>query len=149
MRAHLDGCASCRQELDELAPASAGASSLGSPRGDRRPAGAAAPSSATASSPASSASAASGRAAAARGSCALGRRRALAGAALAAVVIALWPGDETQRAARASRPPARSSTFRDLPPHLHARATLTPRAWGTAIAIDVEGARPACAARSG
>ena len=25
---------------------------------------------------------------------------------------------------------------------MHARATLTPRAWGTAIAIDVEGVRP-------
>ncbi len=138
VRAHLQGCPSCRRELDELVPV-ARRLSLASPEtvvaapappaelgdrvvarvlGERRE-----------------------RRSRRRGArLRLGGAAAFAGAALAAVIIALWPGDE--RGAPRVTPTGEAVAFRGLPAKMQARATLTPRAWGTAIAMDVEGVRP-------
>ena len=138
VRAHLQGCPACRRELDELVPvarrlsqaspeaivaAPAPPAELGDRvvarvRGERRRAAQPAPGARLR----------------------LGGAAAFAGAALAAVIIALWPGDE--RGVPRVTPAGEVVAFRDLPAKVHARATLTPRAWGTAIAVDVEGVRP-------
>ncbi len=142
VRAHLEGCAACRSEERELAPV-AQRLALGSPQEE----------SARAAPPRDLGERVVARVARERrsrrraqrlGALRLAGAGALAGGSLAAAAFTLWPsGDEGPAPAR---PPARVApagevvAFRGLPPGVKMQATVTPRAWGTSIAVNVEGA---------
>jgi putative zinc finger protein len=139
VRAHLDGCAACREEVkSELAPVA------------RRLALASPDELTVAGPPRDLADRVVARVGRERRARRRRRRRAtlrlsaagaLAAGALAATAIALWPSGADQP----GRPPVRVApageqvAFRGVPRGVEMRATLTPRAWGTAVAVDVEG----------
>ena len=141
VRAHLDGCAECRAEERELAPV-AQRLALGSPQ----------EASALPAPPRDLGERVVARVARERRSHRRARRLgalrlsgagALVGGSLAAAAFALWPSGDQDPAP--ARQPARVApagevvAFRSLPPGVKMRATVTPRAWGTSIAVNVEG----------
>jgi hypothetical protein len=142
LRAHLDGCPACRRELDELTPV-ARRLALGSPDAVVPP-------------PAPPPDLGDRVVARVLGERRERRRRrrgtklrlagagALAGAALSAAALALWPGGDgsTARGPIRAMPAGEAVAFRGMPARTKASATLSPRAWGTEIAINVEGMRP-------
>ena len=129
LEAHLEGCAACRAELEELEPV-ARAMPLADPERFAEPA----------QPPAElgkriAATIASERRAARRG-----RRRRIglafgaAAAAAAAAVLATFV-----LTGGSSPSPERQVTFSSLPPGMRIAATLEPRAYGTEIQMYVEG----------
>jgi len=138
VHAHTEGCRGCREELAELAPV-VRRLSLGD--GER-----------VASSPAPPRDLGDrvlarvgrerrSRRARRRRNAVRGSFAAAAAVGVAAVAaIALVPrGDDEPEPARRG-PPAETVAFRGLPPGVSMRATVIPRAWGTAITVSVRGA---------
>jgi anti-sigma factor RsiW len=133
VRAHLDGCPQCRGEAVSLAPV-AQRLSLGSPE---LVAAAAEP-------PRDLGDRVMARVARARRSDRRRRRRTAVAVAVAAALgvggataaaVVLSAGESGQPAAG----PSETVAFRDLPPGVKMRATVAPRAWGTSVAVAVDG----------
>lgn len=137
VHAHAEGCTGCREELAELAPvvrrlslgdAARIASSPAPPRdlGDRVLARVGQERRTRRTRRRRTAVRASFAAAA-----------AVAAAAVAGIALLPQGGDEPGAARRG--PAGETVAFRDLPPGVTMRATVTPRAWGTAITVSVRG----------
>jgi anti-sigma factor RsiW len=133
VRAHLDGCAECRAEAVSLAPV-ARRLSLGSPELVAS----------TPEPPRDLGERVFARVARARRSERRRRRRTaiavavagtlgVGGAAAAAVVLNAGEGS------RPATGPSETVAFRDLPAGVRMRATVAPRAWGTSVAVAVDG----------